>query len=101
MSGAATTLPQGVGSPQAVPIEARSRHRRNRLAGAVGAGATFITRGIDIDQKGLRLNPKTLQLEAIQVGAEGVDEVLVHDKTNSTLALMLLNLAPRCPPPSA
>ena len=126
---------------------------------AVGAGATFIARGIDIDQKGLpgiltearahrgaafveilqncivynkdvfesvssrktaadhqirvehgqpllygpnedkglRLNPKTLQLEAIQVGADGLDEVLVHDETNSTLALMLLNLAPPLP----
>ena len=126
---------------------------------AVGAGATFIARGIDIDQKGLpgiltdarahrgsafveilqncivynkdifesvsnrktaadhqlrvqhgqpllygpnqdkglRLNPKTLQLEAIQVGAGGVDEVLVHDETNQALALMLLNLAPPMP----
>ena len=126
---------------------------------AVGAGATFIARGIDIDQKGLpgiltdarahrgsafveilqncivynkdifesvsnrktaadhqlrvqhgqpllygpnqdkglRLNPKTLQLEAIQVGAGGVDEVLVHDETNQALALMLLNLAPPLP----
>ena len=126
---------------------------------AVGAGATFIARGIDIDQKGLpgiltdarahrgsafveilqncivynkdifesvsnrktaadhqlrvqhgqpllygpnqdkglRLNPKTLQLEAIQVGALGVDEVLVHDETNQALALMLLNLAPPLP----
>ena len=126
---------------------------------AVGAGATFIARGIDIDQKslpgiftearahhgaafveilqncivynkdvfesvsnrktaadhqirvehgqplfygpnqdkGLRLNPKTLQLESIQVGAEGADEVLVHDETNPALALMLLNLAPPMP----
>lgn len=126
---------------------------------AVGAGATFIARGIDIDQKGLpgiltdarahrgsafveilqncivynkdifesvsnrktaadhqlrvqhgqpllygpnqdkglRLNPKTLRLEAIQVGALGVDEALVHDETNPALALMLLNLAPPLP----
>ncbi|MCZ0944443.1 MAG: thiamine pyrophosphate-dependent enzyme, partial [Gammaproteobacteria bacterium] len=126
---------------------------------AVGAGATFIARGIDIDQKGLpgiltaarahrgaafveilqncivynkdvfesvssrktaadhqirvehgqpllygpnqdkglRLNPKTLQLEAIQVGAQGADEVLIHDETNPNLALMLLNLAPPMP----
>ena len=126
---------------------------------AVGAGATFIARGIDIDQKGLpgiltearahrgaafveilqncivynkdvfesissrktaadhqirvqhglpllyggnqekglRLNPRTLQLEAIQVGADGVEDVLVHDETNPTLALMLLNLEPPLP----
>ena len=126
---------------------------------AVGAGATFIARGIDIDQKGLpgiltaarahrgaafveilqncivynkdvfdtvssrktaadhqiqvehgqpllygpnqdkglRLNPKTLQLEAIQVGPQGIDDVLIHDETNSNLALMLLNLAPPMP----
>ncbi len=126
---------------------------------AVGAGATFIARGIDIDQKGLpdiltaarahqgaafveilqncivynkdvfdsvssrktaadhqirvehgqpllygpnqgkglRLNPKTLQLEAVQVDAQGIDEVLIHDETNPTLALMLLNLAPTLP----
>jgi len=47
--------------------------------------------------KGLRLNPKTLQLEAIQVGAQGADEVLIHDETNPNLALMLLNLAPPLP----
>ena len=43
-------------------------------------------------EKGLRLNPKTLQLEGIQVGAQGVGEVMVHDETNPVLAQILLNL---------
>jgi 2-oxoglutarate ferredoxin oxidoreductase subunit beta len=40
------------------------------------------------NEKGLRINPKTLQLEVVKVGENGitVDDVLVHDETNSTLA---------------
>lgn len=44
--------------------------------------------------KGLRLDPKTLHLEVIQLGIDGVTEVdvLVHDETNRTLAQVLVDL---------
>ena len=127
---------------------------------AVGAGATFIARGIDIDQKGLpvilaeasatkappsskscrtasfttrtcfdsvankktaadhqirvehghpliygkdrhrglRLNPAKLRLEGFMIGEDGADgDVLVHDETNPTLALMLATMTPPLP----
>jgi len=41
--------------------------------------------------KGLRLNPKTVALEVIELGA---DEVLVHDETNLRLAQMLAAMEP-------
>jgi hypothetical protein len=46
------------------------------------------------NDKGLRLNPKNMQLEVVQVGAGGVsvDDVLVHDEGNSTLAFMLARM---------
>ena len=46
--------------------------------------------------KGLRLNPKTIALEVVTVGEEGVplDEVLVHDETNLRLAQMLAAMEP-------
>ncbi len=128
---------------------------------ALGAGATFIARGIDIDQKalpplliaardhegaafvellqncivynkdvfddvaakktaadtqvhavhgeplrygadgrkGLRLNPQTLTIEAVEAGVDGVTEAdfLVHDETNPVLAQLLIGLAPPLP----
>ncbi len=44
--------------------------------------------------KGLRLNPKTLELEVVQVGQAGVtaSDLLVHDETNRTLAFMLAHM---------
>ena len=49
--------------------------------------------GKDSD-KGLRLNASTLSLETITLGEAGasIDDVLVHDETNPTLALLLANL---------
>ncbi|RDD62709.1 2-oxoacid:ferredoxin oxidoreductase subunit beta [Ferruginivarius sediminum] len=46
--------------------------------------------------KGLRLNPKTIELEVVTVGEGGVgeDEVLVHDETNLRLAQMLAAMEP-------
>jgi 2-oxoglutarate ferredoxin oxidoreductase subunit beta len=46
------------------------------------------------NDKGLRINPKTLQLEVVVLGENGVsaDDVLVHDETNSTLAFMLARM---------
>jgi len=46
--------------------------------------------------KGLRLNPKTLQLETITVGENGVtiDDILVHDEKNKVLATLLSSLRP-------
>ena len=44
--------------------------------------------------RGLRLNPQTLQLEPVVIGEEGVTEadIAVHDETNPTLATLLANL---------
>ena len=46
--------------------------------------------------KGLRLNPRTLKVEAVKIGEEGVTEadLLVHDETNRTLATMLAAMEP-------
>jgi 2-oxoglutarate ferredoxin oxidoreductase subunit beta len=46
--------------------------------------------------KGLRLNPKTLALEAVALGEGGASEsdLMVHDETNKTLAAMLAALEP-------
>jgi 2-oxoglutarate ferredoxin oxidoreductase subunit beta len=45
-------------------------------------------------EKGLRVDPKTLQLEVVTMGENGVTEadVIVHDETNSTLASMLARM---------
>jgi 2-oxoglutarate ferredoxin oxidoreductase subunit beta len=44
--------------------------------------------------KGLRLNPRTLTLETVTLGADGVTEadLLVHDETNPVLAQLLVRL---------
>lgn len=42
--------------------------------------------------KGLRLNRKTLCLEAVRVDDAGIDEIMVHDETNPTLAQLLLSM---------
>ncbi|MAT83835.1 MAG: 2-oxoacid:ferredoxin oxidoreductase subunit beta [Gammaproteobacteria bacterium] len=49
--------------------------------------------------KGLRLNPATLALEAVTLGENGVTEtdLMVHDETNPVLAQMLVSLAPPLP----
>lgn len=46
--------------------------------------------------KGLRLDPRTLQLEAVTIGPDGVteDDILVHDETNPVLAGLIANMAP-------
>ncbi|HEX7034404.1 MAG TPA: 2-oxoacid:ferredoxin oxidoreductase subunit beta [Pseudomonadales bacterium] len=45
-------------------------------------------------EKGLRLDPRTLTLEAVTVGENGVGEadLLVHDETNPLIAQLLLGL---------
>jgi len=45
--------------------------------------------------KGLRLNPRTLSLETVRVGENGitVDDVLVHDETNPMFAQLLTRMA--------
>lgn len=45
-------------------------------------------------EKGIRLNSKTLELEVVVVGEDGVteDDILIHDETNKVLALMLAEL---------
>ncbi|MFW6094255.1 MAG: thiamine pyrophosphate-dependent enzyme, partial [Pseudomonadota bacterium] len=49
--------------------------------------------------KGLRLNPATLTLEAVVLGEDGVEEsdLLVHDETSPVMAQLLLGLAPPLP----
>ena len=44
--------------------------------------------------KALRLNPKSLKLEVIELGKNGmtVDDALVHDETSPTLAYMLARM---------
>ena len=147
-----TTSPSSPGGSVDAPV--------HPCAFAVGAGATFIARGLDIDQKGLppilaaaqrhqgaafveilqncivynkdvfdgvankktaadhqilvaqgqpliygkdrqrglRLNPAKLCLEGFMIGEDGdVADVLVHDETNPTLALLLATMAPPLP----
>jgi 2-oxoglutarate ferredoxin oxidoreductase subunit beta len=44
--------------------------------------------------KGLRLNPRTLALETVMLGVDGITEadLIVHDETNPVLAQLLLTL---------
>src|SRR5688572_26101895 len=46
------------------------------------------------NEKGLRLNPKTLSLEVVKLGENGVtlDDIAVHDETNPVLASMLAKM---------
>lgn len=46
------------------------------------------------NDQGLRLNTQRLTLEAVTLGQDGctIDDILVHDETNPTLAQMLVNL---------
>ncbi len=46
------------------------------------------------NEKGLRLNPKSMKLEVVDVseGGVSVDEIVVHDKSNRTLAWLLAEL---------
>ena len=48
------------------------------------------------ENKGLRLDPKSLSLEVVTVGEGGVteDDLLVHDETNRNLAFMLAQMEP-------
>jgi len=54
--------------------------------------------GADGD-KGLRLDPRTLRIESVALGENGVteDDLLVHDETNPTLAQLLLTMEPPLP----
>src|SRR5262249_50974569 len=46
--------------------------------------------------KGLRIDPRTLALEVVTLGENGVTDkdLLVHDETNPTIATMLARLQP-------
>lgn len=50
-------------------------------------------------QYGLRLNPRILALETVTLGQDGItlDDILLHDETNPTLAYMLAQLADPLP----
>jgi 2-oxoglutarate ferredoxin oxidoreductase subunit beta len=47
-------------------------------------------------KRGLRLKPGKLELEIVTVGEDGValDDILVHDERNKTMAMMLAHLQP-------
>ena len=49
--------------------------------------------------KGVRLNPKTIELEVVTLGEDGgsEDDILVHDETNLRLAQMLAAMEPPMP----
>ncbi|MFO1152462.1 MAG: 2-oxoacid:ferredoxin oxidoreductase subunit beta [Rhodospirillales bacterium] len=51
-------------------------------------------------RRGLRFNPKTIALEAVTVGEDGVSEgdIVVHDQANKALATMLAALQPPAMP---
>ncbi|MCB1694392.1 MAG: 2-oxoacid:ferredoxin oxidoreductase subunit beta [Pseudomonadales bacterium] len=54
------------------------------------------------NNRGIRLNVKTLSLETVTIGEDGVteDDILVHDETNKTIARLLAELhAPEFPEP--
>jgi 2-oxoglutarate ferredoxin oxidoreductase subunit beta len=54
------------------------------------------------NKKGIRLNPRTLVLDVVTIGEDGIneDDILVHDETNKVLAHMLVDLeAPEFPVP--
>ena len=60
-----------------------------------------LTFGVD-GQKGLRLNAKTLALEIVTLGEDGIteDDLVIHDETNKVLAQLLANLKlPEYPEP--
>ncbi|MGI9415414.1 MAG: thiamine pyrophosphate-dependent enzyme, partial [Hyphomicrobiales bacterium] len=48
------------------------------------------------NDRGLRLNPQTLSIEAVTLGEDGITEkdILVHDETNPVLAGLLGTMAP-------
>jgi 2-oxoglutarate ferredoxin oxidoreductase subunit beta len=50
----------------------------------------------DGPQQGLRLKPKSLELEVVTLGEDGITEadVLVHDETNRPMAFLLGGLEP-------
>ena len=53
-------------------------------------------------QKGIRLNPKTISLEVVTIGEDGITEadIMIHDETNKVLAQMLADIhAPDFPEP--
>jgi 2-oxoglutarate/2-oxoacid ferredoxin oxidoreductase subunit beta len=54
------------------------------------------------NEKGIRMDPKTLRLDVVTVGENGVveDDIVVHDETNKVLAHMLAELkSPDFPEP--
>ncbi len=48
------------------------------------------------EDKGLRFNPKTMTLEIVEIGKNGitVEDAIVHDEKNRTLAVLLAQLEP-------
>ncbi len=53
-----------------------------------------LTFGAD-NEKGIRLDPKTLRLEIVTLGENGMteDDILVHDETNKVMAQLLADLS--------
>ena len=72
-------------------IKEKKTAARSRLLLEHGQPLVF---GTDNSQ-GLRLNAKSLQLEVVTIGEDGVtlDDIVVHDETNRMLATMLAGLS--------
>ncbi|HET9953298.1 MAG TPA: 2-oxoacid:ferredoxin oxidoreductase subunit beta [Polyangiaceae bacterium] len=68
--------------PQSLETQLRVEHGQPLLFGANR-------------DRGLKLNTKTLNLEVVRIGEDGVtlDDIVVHDETNATLAQMLARLS--------
>ncbi|HWA71194.1 MAG TPA: 2-oxoacid:ferredoxin oxidoreductase subunit beta [Polyangiaceae bacterium] len=67
--------------PASAENQLRVEHGKPMLFGANG-------------DRGIRMDPKTLRLESVRIGENGItlDDILVHDETNSTFAHMLTHL---------
>ena len=79
-------------------IKDKKSATESRLVLEHGSPLTF---GID-NGKGVRLDPKSISLEMVTLGENGVteDDILVHDETNKVLAQMLAELkGPEFPEP--
>ncbi|MBK7586627.1 MAG: 2-oxoacid:ferredoxin oxidoreductase subunit beta [Myxococcales bacterium] len=72
------------------PFTAKDQKEEQQLRVAHGQPLLFGAQR----NKGLRIDPRTLALEVATLGENGVEEkdILIHDETNSTLAVMLTHM---------
>ena len=74
------------------------RKTRDQAVLFVEHGEPLLFGGKSGPQKGIRLNPQTLSLEAVEIGdGFSVEDCLVHDETNESLAMLIVKLKPPMP----